>query len=132
MEESQVEDQEDPNKSDDENYHFLKCQIDKDNKPPPVYLDPLVIPDHVALKRTIPTDISDNGLETTETACLPSSSQVNSDRDPSRTGNRIFARQCDQDGNWSLKWDVEKTNEGDFLALCYEGKPTYLLFFQLL
>lgn len=125
MEESQVEDQEDSNKSDDENYQFLKCQIDKDNKPPPVYLDPLVIPEHVALKRTTPKHNDDNGLEITETACSPSSSQVNSDRETSRTGSRIFARQCDEDGSWLLKWDVEKINEGDFLALCYEGKPIH-------
>lgn len=123
MEESQVDDQEDPNKSDDENYQFLKCQIDKDNKPPPVYLDPLIITEHVALKRTTPNIGDDNGVELTDfTACSPSSSQVHSVRDNSRTGNRIFARQCDQDGSWLLKWDVEKRNEGDFLALCYEGK----------
>lgn len=123
MEESQVEDQDDSNKSDDENYHFLKCQIDKDNKPPPVYLDPLLIPDHVVLKRTTPNICEGNGVEITETACCsPSSSQVNSDRVSARAGNRIFARQC-EDGSWLLKWYVEKRNEGDFLALCYEGKP---------
>lgn len=128
MEESQVEDQEDPNKSDDENYQFLKCQIDKDNKPPPVYFDPLIIPGHVTLKRTTPQhneDEDNNGLEVSEIA---SSSQVNSNRYSSRTGSRIFARQCEEDGSWLLKWNVEKINEGDFLALCYQGKPALLLF----
>lgn len=127
MEESQVEDQEDPNKSDDENYQFLKCQIDKDNKPPPVYSDPLIIPEHVTLKRTFPQhneEEDNNGLEISEIA---SSSQVNSNRDNSRAGSRIFARQCEEDGSWLLKWNVEKINEGDFLALCYEGKPVFIL-----
>lgn len=131
MEESQVEDQEDPNKSDDENYQFLKCQIDKDNKPPPVYLDPLIIPEHVALKRTTPNNSDDNRSEIIETACSPSS-QVNLNRDSSRTGSRIFARQCDQDGSWLLKWDVEKRNEGDFLALCYEGESINLYCYSII
>lgn len=129
MEESQVEDQEDPNKSDDESYQFLKCQIDRDNKPPPVYLDPLLITDHVALKRTI--DIN-NCSEISAPTCSTSSSQVNPDRDGSRAGNRIFARQCDQDGSWLLKWDAEKRSEGDFVALCYEGKPTCFIILSII
>lgn len=126
MEESQVEDQEDANKSDDENYHFLKCQIDNDNKPPPVYLDPLIVPEHVGLKPMSPQHNEDDTrvLEKTE---IPSSSQVNSNRGSASTGSRIFARQCEQGGSWLLKWDVEKINEGDFLALCYEGKPIVML-----
>lgn len=40
--------------------------------------------------------------------------------------NRIFAKQS-EDGNWLLRWNIEKRSEADFLALCYEGKISLTL-----
>lgn len=34
---------------------------------------------------------------------------------------RIFAKQ-NEDGNWLLRWDVERRSCEDFIVLCYEGK----------
>lgn len=41
--------------------------------------------------------------------------------------NRIFAKQ-NEDGNWLLRWNVEKQSEKDFLALCYKGKFDFKYF----
>lgn len=93
---------------------FLKCNPKEKNE---IYLEPSSdnlnsenINKHDVLKRTPCND--DNA-----------SSQIpqvqNNDEEDRR--NKIFAKQ-NENGNWLLRWNVEKQSEGDFIALCYEGK----------
>ena len=84
---------------DDNTCQFLKCNVGKDR---PIYLETI--------------DVEEPGDEVVNThSVLKRTNNV------SPTGDRIFANQ-NEDGSWLLRWDVARQTEGDFVALCYQGK----------
>lgn len=99
----------------DNSCQFLKCNPKEKNE---IYLEPLSdninnsenVNKHDVLKRTPCND--DNA-----SSHIPH--VQNNDEDQNK--NKIFAKQ-NEIGNWLLRWNVEKQSEGDFIALCYEGK----------
>lgn len=100
----------------EDNCQFLKCNPKEKN---PIYVEPLSdntinnenIPKHDVLKRTPCNDEN-------ATSQIPQMQDNDEDQDKK---NKIFAKQ-NEIGNWLLRWNVEKQSEGDFIALCYEGK----------